>query len=132
MPGQHVGWGDHCWAGDTTIQASPEGQREGLTDGRASWEAGGPVRTASTYYKDDMCVLRAELLAVGGERRLVFPPYQFEGTSILLPPQSRRVKGRLPTQAPGVLGQRIMVWTLAEIIPEKPNICFIKRICVYV
>lgn len=60
------------------------------------------------------------------------PPYQFEGASILLPPQSRRVKGLLPIQALGVLGQYIMVWALAEIIPENPNICFIKRICVYV
>ena len=74
MPGHHVGWGGHCRAGDTTDQESPEGQREGLAGGRASWEAGGPVRTAFTYYKDDMCVLKAELFAAGGERRLLVVP----------------------------------------------------------
>lgn len=68
VPGQHMGWGGHCRAGDITVQVSPEGQREGLAGGRASWEAGGSVRTAFAYYKDDMCVLKAELLAVGGER----------------------------------------------------------------
>lgn len=32
----------------------------------------------------------------------------------------------------GSLGQRVSVWSFPEIILEKPNVCFIKRMCVYV